>query len=98
MPREQLTNFKYVKPVSDVWSAAASFYYMLTGQFPREQLSGQDPMQVILEGNIVPIRKRNPSIPAPLAEVLHLALIDDPAKRYPTARVFCEAMQKALAD
>ena len=98
MAREQLTNFKYVRPVSDVWGAAASFYYMLSGHFPREQRSSQDPMQAILEGKIIPIRKRSPEIPAPLAEVLHLALIDDPAKRYPTAREFAQAMQKALTD
>jgi serine/threonine protein kinase len=31
MPREQLINFKHLKPVSDVWSMAATFYFMLTG-------------------------------------------------------------------
>ena len=28
MPREQFINFKYVKPVSDVWSLGATFYNM----------------------------------------------------------------------
>ena len=34
IPREQITNFKYVKPVSDVWSMGATIYNMLTGHFP----------------------------------------------------------------
>jgi pSer/pThr/pTyr-binding forkhead associated (FHA) protein len=34
IPREQLINFKYVKPVSDVWSMGATIYNMLTGTFP----------------------------------------------------------------
>ena len=34
MPREQVTNFKFVKPVSDVWSMGATFYNILTDQFP----------------------------------------------------------------
>ena len=32
MPREQVTNFKYVRPVSDVWSMGATFYNMVTGK------------------------------------------------------------------
>src|SRR4051812_28395734 len=35
MPREQLINFKYTKPTSDVWSMGAMLYYLLTGQFVR---------------------------------------------------------------
>ncbi len=34
MPREQIINYKHVKPTSDVWSIAATFYHMLTGYFP----------------------------------------------------------------
>jgi eukaryotic-like serine/threonine-protein kinase len=38
MPRQQVLNFKYAKPDVDVWAAAASLYYLLTGKFPREIL------------------------------------------------------------
>ena len=34
MPREQLTHFKYFQPVSDIWSLAATGYYLLTGKPP----------------------------------------------------------------
>ena len=32
MPREQLTSFRTVRPVSDVWSMAATLYHLLTGK------------------------------------------------------------------
>ena len=43
MPREQITNFKYVKPVSDVWSMGATIYNMLTGAFPYPFSKERDP-------------------------------------------------------
>jgi len=70
MPREQVTNFKFVKPVSDVWSMGATFYNMLTGQYPRDLRRGQDPMEVILHGEIIPVRKRDPRIQKQVAEVI----------------------------
>ena len=59
MPREQVINFRRVKPVSDVWSIGATFYCMLTGQFPREFTKGRDPMDVILNEEAIPIRQRD---------------------------------------
>ena len=34
MPPERIVNFKYVKPVADVWSFAATLCHLLTGNFP----------------------------------------------------------------
>ena len=57
MPPEQITNFKYVKPVSDVWSFAASLYSLLTGKFPYRFDPQRDPIDIILNENPVPIRR-----------------------------------------
>src|SRR5947209_9113213 len=65
MPREQVTNFKYFEPVSDVWSMGATCYHILTGTFPREQLKKEEPLEMILRNEIIPIRKRDPRIPQP---------------------------------
>ena len=73
MPREQVTNFKHVKPASDVWSMGATFYAMLTGMCPREFRPGQDPMEAVLRGAIIPIRERDPAIPPVLAQVIDCA-------------------------
>lgn len=96
MPREQLTNFKRVKPVGDVWSMAATFYYMLTGVTPRDFAPGQKPVDVVMRGEIVPIRRRDPGVPAGVAEVIDRALAKDPADRFQTAAELIDALAKAL--
>lgn len=97
MPREQLTNFKYVKPPSDIWSIAATFYVMLTGSFPRDIPKGKDPMEAILHGRIIPVHERDRTIAKPLAQVLDRALSNNAKDRYPDAGTMLEAMRKALA-
>jgi serine/threonine protein kinase len=96
MPREQLTSFRHMRPVSDVWSMAATLYYLLTGEFARDFDSHSDPLVVILRGGLVPIRQRDPSVPADFAAVLERALADEPEERYPTAREFGDALQGVL--
>lgn len=96
MPREQVLNFKHVKPVSDVWSMAATFYRMLTGQTPRDFPKGVDQLLVVLDGNVVPIRKRDSSIPKPLAEVIDRALAIKTKDRYQDASEFRSALAKAI--
>ena len=94
MPKEQLTGYKYVKPVSDVWSLGATFYNMLTGATPREFSKGCDPLEVILKGEIIPIRQRDPSVSAGLAEVLDKAIQTSPKDRYADAGEMLEALQE----
>ena len=96
MPRQQLINFKYAKPDVDVWAAAASFYFMLTGQAPRDFPEGKDPWQVVRQTAAIPIRQRDPGVPKKLAEVIDLALIDRPAIHFRTAAEFKQALESAL--
>ena len=96
MPREQVTNFKHVKPVSDVWGIGATFYNMITGRVPRDFRAGRDPMEVVLHGAVVPIRKRDPSIPKGLAEVIDRALSDETTGRYQSAGEMRKALERVL--
>jgi serine/threonine-protein kinase len=96
MPREQITNFRYVKPPCDIWSIGATFYNMLTGQFPRNFVRGKDPMEIVLHAPVIPIRQRNSAIPAAVATVIDKALDDNIAKRYADAGQMLAALQKAL--
>lgn len=74
MPREQLINFKHLKPVSDVWSMAATFYFMLTGAFPYPFTGKRDPIDVILNEEVVPIEYRIQFLPKALATEFDRAL------------------------
>ncbi|MDA1049289.1 MAG: serine/threonine-protein kinase [Planctomycetota bacterium] len=96
MPREQLTDFKYVKPVSDIWSIAAAFYNVLTGQYPRNLTKDRDPIEVILHDEAIPIRDRCAEIPRAVAEVLDRALSSDTAVRFQSAAEFKRALDEAL--
>jgi len=93
MPKEQLTNFKYVKPVTDVWSMGATFYNMLTGKTPRDFPRGCDPMEVILRGEIVPIAKRDTKVPRCLADVVDRAVQLNPKERYENAAEMLMALK-----
>jgi len=93
MPKEQLTNFKYVKPVTDVWSIGATFYNMLTGKTPRDFPRGCDPMEIILRGDIVPIAKRDTKVPRCLADVVDKAIRLNPKDRYENAAEMLSALK-----
>lgn len=96
MPREQLTNFRQTRPASDVWSLAATLYYLLTLQYARDFELGQDPLAVILKGGVVPVRERAPGIPERVAAVVDRALADDLGTRYATAAEFRNALAAVL--
>jgi len=96
MPREQVLDYRHVKPVSDVWGIAATFYHMLAGAFVRDFGSGQDPVNIILSQPPVPVRKRDASIPRDLAKVIDRAFSDDIAERYQTAGEFRDALAGVL--
>jgi serine/threonine protein kinase len=96
MPREQLTNFRLLRPASDVWSMGATLYYMLTLRYVRDFQAAKDPLAVVLGGHVVPVQIRQPDVPDALAEVVDRAVEDDLDKRYPTAAEFRDALRKAL--
>jgi eukaryotic-like serine/threonine-protein kinase len=95
MPKEQLTNFKYVKPVTDVWSMGATFYNMLSGDTPRDFPRGCDPMEVILRGEIIPLSKRAPGIPKGISAVLDKAIQANAKDRFQDAGEMLAALRKA---
>ena len=96
MPREQITNFKYVKPVSDVWSMGATIYNMLTGAYPYPFSKDRDPIDVILNDDIVPIGQRDKALSKNLCAVLDQALEKKAKAHYQTAAEMLAAMKKAL--
>jgi len=96
MPREQVINFKYVQPVTDVWALGATYYNMLTGNYPLDFRAAPDPILVILNNKPVPIRKHRSDIPNRVAEVIDRALEVKINDRYKDAGEMLSAMRKAL--
>ena len=73
MCRKQVLEFQQAKPEVDIWAAAACLYYVLKNQYPRKFGKGEG-WEVLLERDVIPIRDRNPDLPAPLAIVIDRAL------------------------
>ena len=94
MPPEQMLDFKTVLPSADLYSTAATLYYLISGQFIYDQDTdgGGDLIRTLLEESPVPIRQRRPEVPPALAAVLEKGLARQPAERYPTA----DALRRAL--
>lgn len=96
MPRQQVVNFKYATPDVDVWAMAATYYNLLTGQYPRDFPPGRDIWLVVLQTQPVPILQRDATIPRRLAEVIDQALIDQPAITFKSAAEFKKAIEDVL--
>lgn len=95
MPPEQIVNFKYVKPVSDVWGLAATLYNLLTGKFPYRFDGKRDPIDVILNDNPVPIQERLPGLEKSMAAVIDKSLLRNPKDRYTDAGKMLAAILRA---
>ena len=97
MPPEQITRYRDVLPTSDLYSAGATLYYLLTRKyvydFPkRVELR----ILKILEEDPVPIRSRRADLPAPLADIIDRCLAREPEDRFPDAESLHEALKPFL--
>lgn len=95
LARQQVVNFKDVPYAVDVWALAASLYKCLTGAYVRDFPSDVDQWHVILYSDAVPIRKRDPSVPRALAEVVDTALREHPAIGFTGAAALRDALRQA---
>src|SRR3954447_3672478 len=94
MPPEQMLDFKTVLPSGDLYSTAATLYYLLTSQFIYDQVAeGGDLIRTLLEESPVPVRQRRPDVPVALAQVLEKCLARDPQDRSPTATAMRQALR-----
>jgi len=86
-----------VKPVSDVFSMRATLYYLMTGAFPFDFPEKRDPIDVILNENVVPIRSRRSAILKPLAAVIDQAVTKKHKDRYRDVGELLAAAKKAIS-
>jgi pSer/pThr/pTyr-binding forkhead associated (FHA) protein len=95
LARQQVVNFRDVPYAVDVWALAACLYKCLTGAYVRDFPGDVDQWHVILYSDAVPIRERDPQVPAALAEVVDTALREHPQLGFPNAAALREALRGA---
>ena len=98
MPRQQAMDCRFAKPEVDVWAAAASYYHMLTGGFPKNFRPGQNMWLAIVSEPVVPIQNRDPSVPEKIARVIDHALREHPVIGCRDAALLREDLIRALPD
>jgi serine/threonine-protein kinase len=83
MAPEQVLNFRDSPPSVDQYAAAATLYYLLTGNFVYDVPKEMHLLYaMILNDDPVAIRRRRAEVPAELEKVIHRALAREPGKRY----------------
>jgi serine/threonine-protein kinase len=97
MAPEQVTDFRGVKPAADQYAAAATVFYLLTGQNPFEGNTPAEVLKKVLAGNPPRADQANADVPTALAAVIRRAMSPKPADRFPDVKAFAEAMRKAVA-
>jgi serine/threonine-protein kinase len=96
MPPEQITQYRYLTPQADVYSAGATLYYLLTGAYTvdfheHDDTSGgghRHPLEIILEEPSVPIQRLRPDVPDALAAVIDRAVVKERDRRFKDAAQF----------
>jgi serine/threonine-protein kinase len=112
MPPEQILNYRFVQPPTDVYAAGVSLYFMLTGQYtvrypalagvPAETgTQARNPIEALIEDPPIPIHDRAPTIPESIARVVDKAVQKELSQRYQTATelrndLLSAAMQERL--
>ncbi len=98
MAPEQLANFMNLDPAADVYSAAATLYYILTGHFVvnvQPDATEGEFLSAILSGRRVPIRERVTGISQRVCDAIDRGCRLEAAGRFKTATEFAAALTKA---
>ncbi len=96
MAPEHLTNYRYVKPATDVFEMAATIFHILTAQPVRSIPRGRDPFRCVLEEPIRRLSDHMRACPKGVSQVIDRALAVNPKDRYENGREFLKAMRKVL--
>ncbi len=99
LPPEQIAHYHVAAATVDQYAAAATLYFLLTGQSPYD-LQGDFPHQAaqVLNRPPVPILARRPDLPGTLAAVIHKGLARQPEKRFAEVAALRLALLQAAEE
>lgn len=100
-PREQLTDYRFLKPAADVFAMGAILYRLLSGKFARPglnkpRLSFHQVCLTVLREDVRPIRELLPELPQGVAAVIMRSLANDAISRYEDGAEMAVALREAL--
>jgi serine/threonine-protein kinase len=97
MPPEQVLDFRTVRPTADQYAAAATLYYLATGQPIYEPAATtMELMKRILDSEPLPLREAGPPLPPGLGAVLRRAMAREPRHRFPDVCAMRDALARAV--
>jgi hypothetical protein len=97
MPPEQVLDFRSARPSADQYGAAATLYYLLTGQMIYDRpASTADLLVRILQDEPIPLREAGPALPGQLGHVFRRALAREPRQRFPDVLALRDAFRAAV--
>ncbi|HUQ95721.1 MAG TPA: protein kinase [Bryobacteraceae bacterium] len=92
MSPEQIRGDKELDPRADLYSLGVTLYEITTGKRPFEGTSDFSIMAAHLQQAPVPPVELDPTLPAPLNEIILMAIAKDPAGRFQSADAFRNAL------
>jgi len=92
---DHIRNFTKVKEPADIYSVAATLYFLLTGQYPFLNFDPNNAKSysIILENPALPIRARRPDLPEAFEQVLRKGLEKQPNDRWHSAKEMALALE-----
>ncbi len=97
-PEQASGHLDRLGPASDVYSLGATLYCLLTGTPPFVGGNVREVLEKAQNGDFVPPRRVDRSIPPTLEAVVLKAMARDPKKRYSTAHALADDIERWMAD
>jgi serine/threonine-protein kinase len=98
MAPEQVTDFRSARPAADQFGAAATLYFLLTGEAVYERAANAlDQFHQVLNLDPIPLRQPAPGpvLPGKLGDALRRALSRDPRRRFADVLAMRDALRAA---
>jgi len=90
---EQVMDYRNARPAADQYSAAATLYTLITGEYLYNLSGGVSGMLgCVLNEDPVPILQRKPDLDVKLAGIIHRALNREAGERFPHVRDFRQVL------